>query len=47
MDLSCFNLNDTTGYVATLELGIGRRTRGGRITGSGRLSDDIVEHGDR
>jgi hypothetical protein len=21
MDLSCFNLNDTTGYVATLELG--------------------------
>jgi hypothetical protein len=27
MDLSCFNLNDTTGYVATLELGVGRRTR--------------------
>ena len=46
MDLSCFNLNDTTGYVATLKSGIGRRTRGGRITEPGRLLDDIVEHGD-
>ena len=46
MDLSCFNLNVPTGYAATLELGVGRRTRGGRITESGRLSDEIVERGD-